>query len=325
MSNDLRCGVVGLGIGEQHVQAIKRDTACSVVAICDSDAEKLSKVQARYDIEYAYEDFDKFIESNNLDVIVIASKDSDHFDQAVKAIECDCHVFVEKPICETLGQLKQLRDLLSQRGNLFFNSNLILRAEPLFKALKQRIASGELGEIYHVETTYDYGRWFKVTNGWRGHINSYSAMAGGGVHLIDLIQWATGKRITFHSAASSNVVGKLDHISFPDVQLALGRLPNGGIVKITANLSSVVSHFHQLKLYGTQGTFVLDCGEAQYFFDRDNVRRSERSHERFPSAHKGALLTTFLDDIKSGNVCDILGDSIFSSLEFALQVNEYGE
>lgn len=323
MFNKLRCGVVGLGIGEQHVQAVKSDSSCLLTAICDVDGEKLSQIQARYDVEHAYLDFDSFIESHDLDVVVIASKDSDHFNQAVKAIQHDCHVFVEKPICETLAELKKLRDLIKQKPHLLFASNLILRAEPLFKELRQRIESGELGEIYHVESTYDYGRWFKVTEGWRGHISNYSAMAGGGVHLIDLIQWVTGARLTFHSAFSSNVVSKIDDIEFHDVQLALGKLPNGGLVKITANLSSVVSHFHQMKIYGTKGTFILDCGHAQYFFERDSVRKSESIHERFPSVHKGALLTTFLCDVNSGNTRTNPNDSIFSSLKFALQANEY--
>ena len=75
------------------------------------------------------------------------------------------------------------------------SSNLILRYTPRFANLKQKLEASELGKIYLMEASYDYGRIHKIISGWRGEIPFYSVMHGGGIHLIDLLLWLTNQKI----------------------------------------------------------------------------------------------------------------------------------
>ena len=49
--------------------------------------------------------------------------------------------------------------------------------------------AGDYGRAYYVEADYNYGRLWKLTDGWRGEIPFYSVVYGGAVHMIDLVCW----------------------------------------------------------------------------------------------------------------------------------------
>ena len=53
--------------------------------------------------------------------------------------------------------------------------------------MRELIAAGELGELFHLEGDYDYGRRHKLTDGWRGRIPYYSVVLGGAIHMVDLL------------------------------------------------------------------------------------------------------------------------------------------
>ena len=85
---------------------------------------------------------------------------------------------------------------LRGRPELVLSTNLPLRRSPRFVRLRELIAGGELGELFHLEGDYDYGRRHKLTDGWRGRIPYYSVMLGGGIHMIDLLTWVSGLNVT---------------------------------------------------------------------------------------------------------------------------------
>ena len=68
---------------------------------------------------------------------------------------------------------------------------MVLRNHPMFKKVFKLVNSGKIGKIYHIEGEYNYGRFHKLLNGWRGKIPFYSVTLGGGIHIIDLIHWFT--------------------------------------------------------------------------------------------------------------------------------------
>ena len=75
-------------------------------------------------------------------------------------------------------------------GDLFFrNLRCFLRLSPRFDLLKNKITSRGLGEIFHFEADYLYGRLEKLLSGWRSLDPNYSVTLGGAIHLVDLIMW----------------------------------------------------------------------------------------------------------------------------------------
>ena len=166
----LKAGIIGLGVGEQHIEGFEKDKLALVTHLCDFDEEKIRYLKDKYPDKVVIEDPNELIENQNLDVISIASFDNFHYEQIIKCIANGKHIFVEKPMCLTKKQLDDI--YLKLPEDLLIASNLILRQTPRFKTLKQKVDNRELGDIYYIEASYDYGRVHKLTRGWRGKLNS---------------------------------------------------------------------------------------------------------------------------------------------------------
>ena len=72
MSDRLRVGVVGLGIGFQHIAAYRElADLYDVVAVCDSDGGKLSLAKTLFQTPHLTESFDDLLALDELDVVDI--------------------------------------------------------------------------------------------------------------------------------------------------------------------------------------------------------------------------------------------------------------
>lgn len=273
----LRVGVIGLGVGAQHAEAWDRHPDCEVVALCDFDPQRLEEVGLRHPAAQRHERADDLLAAD-LDVVSIASYDSHHFEQVRTALERGLHVFVEKPLCTSEDESAELGALHARNPELRLSSNLPLRRSPRFIDLRQRIRGGELGRLYYAELDYEYGRLWKITEGWRGREPFYSVMLGGGVHLVDLLLWLTGSRVTGVSATASNrIASEGTPFRFDDLVVTLLQLEDGMIAKVAANFGCVHPHFHAVKVFGTEGTFVNGPGDATLWTGTAATRRPRAS------------------------------------------------
>ena len=69
------------------------------------------------------------------------------------------------------------------------------------------------------------------------------------------------------------------------------------IGKISTNFGSQTPHFHQIKIYGTKGTFVHDCGVGNYYFGSEPNEKKEIDKTSFPSTKKGDFIPNFVEAI----------------------------
>src|SRR5260370_31647505 len=184
-----RAAVIGLGVGEQHIAGYRAHPGVEVVAVCDTDPAKLELAAERYPELRPTATAEDLLTDPEIDVISVASYDDAHFEQVRGALSHGKHVFVEKPLVLHAAEAGELAELLRAHPELRLSTNLPLRLSPRFVRVRELIAAGELGELFHLEGDYDYGRRHKLTEGWRGRIPYYSAMLGGGIHIVDLLTW----------------------------------------------------------------------------------------------------------------------------------------
>jgi predicted dehydrogenase len=293
----VRAGVIGLGVGEQHIAGYRLHPECEVTAVADIDPEKRVMARERYPELQVFDDANALLESAAVDVVSVASFDGDHFDHASRAIAAGKHIFVEKPLCQTANQLAKLRAGLALRPGLRMSSNLILRLSPRFLDLKRRIDAGELGRLFHVEADYNYGRVEKITTGWRSRERFYSVMLGGGIHILDLLIWLTSDRIVAAAAYGSRIATSGTAFRFDDTVVAILQWESGMTGKVAANFACVYPHFHKLVIYGTEATFENreDCGLL--WRSRDRSEPPLRLDTPYPGVAKGALIPSFIDAI----------------------------
>ena len=158
----LRAGIIGLGVGEQHIEGYRSHPDCDVVALCDFSDEKLSLAGTKYPGMKLAHQADELLLDPDIDIVSIASYDNYHYEQIVQAINNDKHIFVEKPLCLYESEAAHIHRLLREKPSLKMSSNLILRISPRFLQLKQMIRDGDMGQLFYVEGDYNYGRIHKI-------------------------------------------------------------------------------------------------------------------------------------------------------------------
>tara|TARA_Y100000588_G_scaffold206724_1_gene220476 strand:- start:3376 stop:4389 length:1014 start_codon:yes stop_codon:yes gene_type:complete len=310
----LNVGIIGLGVGEQHIAGFNQTRNATVTHLCDLDHKKLQKLTSKHGVKHSSVDSNDIIDDPNVDIVSIASYDDYHASQVVRAIDNGKHVFVEKPLCLFLEEAVQIAAALRKRPNLKLSSNLILRCSPRFRDLKARISAGELGEVFAMDADYNYGRLEKLIDGWRGEIDFYSVFLGGGVHMVDLIRWLTGAEVEEVFATGNRVAAAGSRFQYADYVCALLRLSDGMRAKVSANFGCVHPHFHGLSVYGTKATFINGSPDASLFSSRDPEGAAEKIDTAYPGCAKGDLIGGFLDEIRGEGSMEVTAEEIFRTM-----------
>jgi predicted dehydrogenase len=315
-------GVIGLGVGERHLEAYRDRADCRIVAACDASEQKRADVGSRYpDVRFCAEAAD-ILDDPQIELVSIASYDSDHHAQVMHAIDRGKHIFVEKPLCLNREQAVEIRRALAARGDVMLSSNLVLRACPRFVDLKQRLTRGELGELYAVEGSYNYGRLEKLTQGWRGSLPDYSVVLGGAIHLVDLIRWLSGDEIEEVSAFGNGICTQGAGLQMNDMVLSAVRFSSGTVGKIAANFGCVMPHFHELKMYGTAGSFINDYRHARLFHARDPDTEPEFIETDYPGRQQRRILESFVEAIMTGTSPIVSSEDVFRCMSVCFAIEE---
>lgn len=322
MKDNLNAGVIGLGVGESHITGLQAHPRCKVGTICDINEEVLKTVGQRYPSCQLTVDPLSILDDPNIDIVCIASYDDAHESQVLRALRNNKHVFVEKPFCLSGKELNNIADELNSKPHLSFSSNHILRKTPRFAELKERISSNLLGEIFHMEGSYDYGRLHKLTDGWRGQIPNYSVTLGGGIHVIDLMLWLSGKKVSSVFARGNNIATSISQFEGLSLTTSVLQFEDGSTGQITSNFASVAPHHHKLSLYGTSGTFEQSHCCANYYWSRDPLEDPEKVSSDYPGAAKGDLIMNFIDMIFSNDTPLVSKQEVLDAVSVCLAIDQ---
>jgi predicted dehydrogenase len=329
VTRQLGIAVVGLGIGEQHARMYATLPSCQVKLLVDLDKSRAETLAKAFPNSAVGGDLDDALERGDIDVVSIASFDDVHFGQVMRALSAGKHVFVEKPLCRSAGELAQVRAALNAQPSLHLASNHVLRGADLYRWLRDEIAAGAFGDIYAFDGDYLYGRLHKITEGWRGDTDDYSVMLGGGIHIIDLMLWLTGQRPVSIHAVGSRICTRSSVFRYDDFTAATMTFASGMVGRITANFGCVHRHQHVIRVFGTRKTFILDDAGPRLMVTRDPVEPGlavppvEPINLAPKPAHKGVLIPAFIDGIvtnRSPRTPDL--DATFDAIAIAAACDE---
>jgi predicted dehydrogenase len=316
----LKAGIIGLGVGEQHISGYKSHPDCEVVALCDISKEKCAEIRKKYPQIKVTEDANEILDDPEIGVVSIASYDDAHAEQILRALKNKKHVFVEKPVCLFESEAKKIRKALRKHPELKISSNLILRKSPRFRWLKGKIAKGDLGKLYYVEGDYLYGRLHKITEGWRGKSGFYSVTYGGGIHIIDLLLWLSGDEVVEVSACGNQISSRGSQFRFNDMVVCTLKFRSGMIGKMSVNYGCVHTHYHALSVFGTLGTFHNGAEHGLYFKEREQPPHKVK--EAYPGVKKGELIPSFVNLILKGTPAEVSTDEVFKSMSVCFAIEK---
>ena len=165
MHRTIRAGLVGFGHGGTifHAPFLQAIDGLELAAILQRHGD--SAAQAYPDATIA-RSMEELLALPDLDLIVISTPPSTHFELAEQALEAGKHVVLDKPFVATSDEARQLIELARAR-NRILSVYQNCRWDGDFNTVKQILASDELGRLVTFESRYDRYRPGPRTKPWQ--------------------------------------------------------------------------------------------------------------------------------------------------------------
>ncbi len=152
-----------------------------VVAVADQDSKGRAAAAKRLKAPRAYADYRKMLEKERPQIVSVAPRWLDcHHEMVLACAEFGCHVFLEKPMCQTLEQADEMVAALEKR-NLKLAIAHQTRYSPALQHVQQVIADGKLGDILELRGRGKEDR--------RGGGEDLMVL---GTHIMDLMRFFAG-------------------------------------------------------------------------------------------------------------------------------------
>ena len=249
----IRTGLAAYGMSGQvfHAPFISTNPHFELSAVTER-TKNLSR--ERYPDVSIVRSFEELLNKKELELIIVNTPDSTHYDYARLALEAGKHVIVEKPFTTTVAEAEELVTLASGKG-LTLSVYQNRRWDNDFLTVKEILSKGLLGRLVEFESTFPRYRNFIRPNTWKE-----TGESGGGLtynlcsHLIDqAVQLFGMPEAVFADIATMRTGGKVDdyfiiHLLHP------AKAPD---VRITLKSSYLMCESEpRFVLHGTEGSYV---------------------------------------------------------------------
>jgi predicted dehydrogenase len=194
--HDIRAAVVGTGfVGPIHVEAL-RQLGVEVAGLVGSSPERARTKADRLGIDRVYPDYETMLADDRVDVVHIASPNHLHFPMAADALRAGKHVVCEKPLATNSQESAALLRLAEAAG-VVHAVNFNQRFYPLCIEARERVARGDLGDLYLVHGHY-LQDWLLYSTDWNWRLEPEQGgrlrtVGDIGSHWLDLLTFITGQ------------------------------------------------------------------------------------------------------------------------------------
>lgn len=146
----MRVGIVGLGYwGPKLLRNFRASSRFRVAALCDLRSEALIEARRLAPEAQGFSDYDAFLAET--DLVVVATPAATHFELTLRALEADCHVFVEKPMAHGHRQCLDLLELARRRKRFLGVNHTFLFSGPV-RCIAEILAREELGKLWYYDS-----------------------------------------------------------------------------------------------------------------------------------------------------------------------------
>jgi predicted dehydrogenase len=214
----LKAGVLGAGhLGKIHLRLLNQSDKYELVGFYDADETNAKNVEAEFGYKY-FNSIDALIEA--VDMVDIVTPTLSHYECALKAIAKGKHVFIEKPITNTVEEAENIRELLAKH-NLRGQVGHVERFNPAFIGVKDQIENPMFIETHRLAEFNPRGTDVPVV---------LDLM----IHDIDIILSVVKSKVKHVSASGVSVISET-----PDIANARIEFENGCVANLTASRISL--------------------------------------------------------------------------------------
>jgi predicted dehydrogenase len=202
----IQVGVIGYGYwGPNLVRNFFEAPGCQVKVVSDLSSERLGRAAARYPGIRTTMNHREVVEDPAVDLVVVATPVSTHFDLAMQALRAGKHVLVEKPLTATSEEGEQMVEEAERRGLTLMVDHTFVYT-PAVRKIHELITAGSLGEVYYYDSV-------RVNLGlFQQDVNVIWDLA---VHDLAILDYVIDARpIAVSATGISHVPGKPENIAY---------------------------------------------------------------------------------------------------------------
>jgi myo-inositol 2-dehydrogenase/D-chiro-inositol 1-dehydrogenase len=232
-------------MGRNHLKALAGAKEIRIAAI----AEPSTAARASLDTSGArlFPDLDTMLASGGLDGVLLCVPSDYHLDTVKRVVAAGLPILAEKPFGVTAAQAGEATQLVAA-ASLPLQIGFWRRFVPMLRQLKQRIASGELGDVYSV-----------VCYQWDGQPPSayFRTHSGGifvdmGVHDFEQIRWLTGQEFDTITAVAAGAADD-PWPGDPESAQVLAKLSGGSTAIVSLGRRYSPGDMCRVEVFGTKG------------------------------------------------------------------------
>ncbi len=211
--DELRYGVIGTGMmGLEHIHNIAAVDGARVGAIADPFEPSRDAAAAALDDPdlRVFGDHRDLLDAGDLDAVLVATPNMTHHPILMDALETDLHILVEKPLCATVEQCREVVAAAGDRDGIVW-VGLEYRYMPPIARLAEEIATGAVGDVRMVAIREHRFPFLAKVDHWnRFNRNSGGTLIEKCCHFFDLMNLFTDDRPVRVMASGAQDVNHLD-------------------------------------------------------------------------------------------------------------------
>ena len=254
-SEPIRVASLGLGWwSDVLADAVGRTPALEIAACYTRSEDKREAFAEKYGCRAAGS-YEEILMDESIRGIINTTPNSVHLETVAQAAAAGKHVFLDKPIANSVADGLAIDRICSAAG-IVLSVGYQRRRESHFRWIRDEIEAGRFGRLIQAEANISRDRLGRIdTTSWRYRA---AGMPGGvmlqiGIHYTDVLEMLLGpvRRV---SAVTAQLVLPGDN---PDIANLILEHDNGAVSNLTASYASA-SEFYMLNVYGKGASAFYD-------------------------------------------------------------------
>ena len=248
VSEPFRLGLVGAGrMGATHLRALADCVETPVVAVAEPVTSLREAAAAAYGLA-AYESVGEMLDAGGVEGILVVTPSPTHLEVIEAVASAGMAILCEKPCGLVPDDTRRAARIVGEAG-VPLQVAYWRRFVPELVALRDRVRSGELGELLSVVCA----QWDGTPPAARFRATSGGIFVDMGVHEFDQARWLTGGDLVGVRAVTSSVVTDPEAAGDPDAAQAIARASTGASVVVSLGRYFPLGDIANVEIYGTQG------------------------------------------------------------------------
>jgi predicted dehydrogenase len=264
-SQPVRVACIGIGWWSGVLaDAMQRSGKLKIAACYTRSEEKRRAFAAKYGCE-ATPSYEAILADRSIEAVINTTPNNVHLETTRAAAEAGKHVFLDKPIANTVSEGREIARACREAG-VVLALGYQRRRESHFRWVRRRIDEGAFGRLVNAEANISRDRLGKIDLGsWRYRAEG---MPGGvmlqiGIHYTDVLEYLMGP-VTAVSGRAAQLVLPGDN---PDVASLVLEHEGGAISTLNASYASA-SEYYLMNIYGKEASAYYDLHSGLRFLER---------------------------------------------------------